>query len=133
MTEAPVNASRLCDVYRDYISCLNRQDWQTLGEFVHDEVHHNNRQLGLPGYGEMLKRDYLEIPDLHFVIELLVSDPPFVASRLAFDCSPRGKFLDLDINGRRVSFAENVFYRFRGAKIERVWSVIDKAAIEAQL
>ena len=36
-------------------------------------------------------------------------------------------------NGRRVAFAENVFYRFHNERIAEVWSVIDKAAIEAQL
>jgi SnoaL-like polyketide cyclase len=35
--------------------------------------------------------------------------------------------------GRLVIFAENVFYQFRSGRIEEVWSVIDKAAIEAQL
>lgn len=34
---------------------------------------------------------------------------------------------------RTVHFTENVFYRFDGRRIARVWSVIDKAAIEAQL
>jgi predicted ester cyclase len=32
-----------------------------------------------------------------------------------------------------VSFCESVFYEYMGGKIVRVWSVIDKAAIEAQL
>jgi predicted ester cyclase len=32
-----------------------------------------------------------------------------------------------------VQFAENVFYEFLDGKIESVWSVIDRAAIEAQL
>jgi SnoaL-like polyketide cyclase len=59
--------------------------------------------------------------------------PPLVAARLAFRCSPKGKFLGLSVNGRMVSFAENVFYEFRLSKIASVWSVIDKAAIEAQL
>ena len=81
----------------------------------------------------MLERDFQEIPDLHFTIQLLVSDPPYIASRLGFDCSPKGKFLSLPVNGKRISFTENVFYQFRNGKIERVWSVIDKAAIEAQL
>jgi predicted ester cyclase len=53
--------------------------------------------------------------------------------RLAFNCTPTGDFLGLAINGRRVSFTENVFYRFRGEKIEQVWSIIDRAAIEAQI
>ena len=37
------------------------------------------------------------------------------------------------MNGKRVSFCENVFYEFGDDKIRQVWSVIDKAAIEAQL
>jgi predicted ester cyclase len=81
----------------------------------------------------MLERDFIEIPDLHFNIEILVSAPPVIASRLRFDCTPKGKFLGLEVNGRKVSFAENVFYEFRDKKIRQVWSVIDKPAIEAQL
>jgi predicted ester cyclase len=81
----------------------------------------------------MLERDFYEIPDLNFGIQLLISDPPHIASRLRFDCTPKAKFLGLNVNGRRVSFTENVFYEFRREKIEQVWSVIDKAAIEAQL
>jgi hypothetical protein len=55
------------------------------------------------------------------------------ASRLGFDCTPKGMFLGLHVNGKRVSFTENVIYEFGSEKIVRVWSVIDKAAIEAQL
>ena len=123
----------LSEVYRDYIACLNRQDWPRLGQFVHDEVHYNGQRIGISGYREMLERDFHEIPDLCFDIRLLVSDPPYIASRLEFDCTPRGKFLGLTVNGKRVSFAENVFYEFRRERIWQVWSVIDKAAIEAQL
>jgi predicted ester cyclase len=123
----------LSDLYREYIACLNRQDWPNLERFVQDGVSHNGRSFGLAGYRAMLERDYEEIPDLRFNIEILVAEPPYVASRLAFDCAPKGSFLGLAVNGRRVRFAENVFYRFRAGKIDEVWSVIDKAAIEAQL
>ena len=123
----------LSDVYRDYIACLNTQDWPKLERFVHDEVHYNGQRIGISGYRAMLERDFDEIPDLHFDIQLLISDPPYAASRLGFNCTPKARFLGLHVNGRRVSFSENVFYRFQGEKIEQVWSVIDKAAIEAQL
>jgi predicted ester cyclase len=123
----------LSDVYRDYIVCLNNQDWSKLGRFVHDGVHYNGRRIGLSGYREMLERDFHEIPDLRFNIQLLISDPPYIASRLNFDCTPKGKFLGLDVMGKRVSFMENVFYQFLEQRIEQVWSVIDKAAIEAQI
>jgi len=123
----------LLNIYRSYIDCLNRQDWPALGQYVHDDVARNARPLGLSGYRAMLEQDFREIPDLHFSIELLVSDPPSIAARLKFDCTPVGTFLGLPINGKRVSFCENVFYEFRDGKIWQVWSVVDKAAIEAQL
>jgi predicted ester cyclase len=123
----------LSDVYRDYIACLNKQDWPKLEQFVHDEVHYNGKRIGISGYREMLERDFYEIPDLYFDVQLLLSDPPYIASRLCFDCTPKGTFLGLHVNGKRISFTENVFYAFRKEKIEQVWSVIDKPAIEAQL
>ncbi len=125
--------TELSEIYRNYIACLNRQDWATLGQFVDEDAIHNGRRFGLSGYRAMLENDFAEIPDLCFNIELLLSDPPFIASRLHFDCSPKGAFLGLPVNGRRVSFAENVVYEFRQGRIVQVWSVIDKAAIEAQL
>ena len=125
--------AELSSLYRDYIDCLNRQDWQSLGRFVHEAVRHNGEQIGLSGYCRMLERDFSRIPDLFFDVELLVVDPPCMASRLRFNCRPTKRFLDLDVDGLQVSFAENVFYELRDGKIVRVWSVIDKAAIEAQL
>ncbi|WP_441235531.1 ester cyclase [Bradyrhizobium sp. 930_D9_N1_4] len=123
----------LAGIYHDYIACLNRQDWPALGRFVHDNVAHNTRPLRLSGYRAMLEQDFREIPDLRFNVEMLIADPPNIAARLTFDCTPVGTFLGLAVNGRRVSFCENVFYEFREDKIWQVWSVIDKAAIEAQL
>jgi predicted ester cyclase len=128
-----VTRTELADIYLAYIDCLNVQDWDKLGQFVDDGACHNGQRFGLSGYIAMLERDFCEIPDLHFSIQLLISDPPHIASRLNFDCTPKGKFLGLDVDGRRVRFTENVFYQFRDGKIVEVWSVIDKAAIEAQL
>jgi predicted ester cyclase len=128
-----VTKSHLSDLYRDYITCLNKQDWLKLEQFVHDKVSHNGREIGISGYREMLKKDFCEIPDLYFEVQLLICDPPYIAGRLGFDCTPKGNFLGLPVNGKRVSFTENVFYEFRRGKIEKVWSVIDKTAIESQL
>jgi predicted ester cyclase len=82
--------SDLPGVYRDYIACLNERDWPKLARFVDDGVRHNGRRVGLSGYREMLARDCREIPDLRFEIQLLVSDPPHVASRLRFDARRGG-------------------------------------------
>jgi predicted ester cyclase len=119
--------------YRAYLDCLNRQAWDELDRHVAPHVHHNGRPLGVAGYRAMLVGDYEAIPDLRFEAERIVCDPPHLAARLLFRCTPKGEFLGLPVNGRTVSFAENVFYEFADDRIVAVWSVIDKAAIEAQL
>ncbi len=123
----------LSEIYRGYIACLNQQDWPNLGSFVHGEVHYNGTRIGLSGYREMLVGDFSAIPDLRFEILQLVCEPPCVASRLHFDCTPKGMLFGLPVNGRRVQFSENVFYEFLDGRVRNVWSIIDRAAIAAQL
>ena len=123
----------LADFYRDYIACLNAQDWTHLAQFVAHDVVHNGRAFGLSGYRAMLEGDFSAIPDLRFAVEQVTCDPPNIAARLAFDCTPTGEFQGLAVNGKRVRFSENVFYELHDRKIAQVWSVVDKAAIEAQL
>lgn len=128
-----MNRQTLSDTYRAYIDCLNRQDWPALGQLVDEDAHYNGQRIGLSGYRVMLERDFRSIPDLRFVIERLIADPPHIAARLCFDCTPVGELFGLPVNGRRVAFSENVFYEFKHGKIWNVWSVIDKAAVAAQI
>ncbi|GHD20064.1 ester cyclase [Tianweitania populi] len=124
---------QLRTIYEAYIDCLNRQDWPQLEAFVAGNVHYNGGLIGLSGYQQMSEKDHRDIPDLSFNIQMLVAEGSTIAARLRFNCTPRAEFLGLPVNGQRVSFCENVFYRFEAGKIHEVWSVIDKAAIEAQL
>ncbi len=128
-----MNKTDLETAYHDYIACLNAQNWAELGRFVHPNVHHNGRLLGLDGYRAMLENDYVQIPDLRFDIHFLVVDPPYIASRLQFDVTPKSTFLELPVNGQRVKFCEHAFYKYHGKYIYEVCSIIDKAAIETQL
>lgn len=123
----------LSEHYQNYIACINARELHRLGEFVSEEVIYNGRFIGLDGYRDMLAGNYHDIPDLRFVIELLVADTAAVASRLYFNCKPKAEFKGLQIDGQQVEFHENVIYRYRDGKIAEVWSVIDKAEIEKQL
>lgn len=123
----------LAKTYQAYIACLNARDLDRLDEYVGESAVHNGMKIGLTGYREMLTANYHDISDLHFHIELLLTDTSTVASRLRFDCRPRAEFLGLHIDGRHVVFHENVFYRFTEGRIQEVWSLIDKDEIEKQL
>jgi predicted ester cyclase len=129
----PIMTQELSSLYQGYIDCLNRQAWERLEDFVAAGVVYNGREIGLEGYREMLVGDFRAIPDLHFTIDFLVVEAPKVASRLVFDCTPTGELFGLPVNGQRIRFSENVFYQFSEERIDEVWSIIDKAAIEAQL
>ena len=120
-------------MYERYIACLNARDWKKLGEFVAADVVHNGRLLGVDGYRAMLEENCRDIPDLHFNADLVVANESYVASRLRFDCTPIHEFLGVPVNGRRVVFHEHAFYKLREGKIAEVFSVIDKAAVEAQV
>jgi predicted ester cyclase len=123
----------LSENYHNYIACINARELHRLDEFVSADVVHNGRSIGIEGYRNMLAGDYHDIPDLRFEVELLVADTSAVASRLYFNCKPKAEFKGLQVNGQRIEFHENVFYRYRNGKITEVWSVIDKAEIEKQL
>lgn len=123
----------LASIYRRYIDCLNRQDWDQLGEFVDDDVTHNDRPLSLSGYRAMLEGDFRAIPDLRFNIGIIASDPPIIASRLDFDCTPVGMLFGIPVNGKRVRFSEHVFYEFKDRRIIHVHSLIDTKAIANQV
>jgi steroid delta-isomerase-like uncharacterized protein len=125
--------AELAALYRDYIACLNRRDGPALAQFDAHDVVHNGRPLGLAGYRAMLEKDVEDVPDLKFNVEMVTCDPPNVAAKLAFDCTPAGEFQGLPVNGRQVKFTETVFYEINDRRIATVWSAIDKAAIEAQL
>jgi steroid delta-isomerase-like uncharacterized protein len=120
-------------IYDRYVACLNARDWDRLGDFVADDAIHNGRRLGVAGYRAMLEENCRDIPDLQFNLDLVVADEGHIASRIRFDCAPTGEFLGLPVNGRRVVFHEHAFYTLAAGKIAEVFSVIDKAAIEAQL
>lgn len=125
--------AELADLYHGYIACLNARDWLRLGDFVHADVRRNGERLGLEGYRRMLEDDCRAIPDLRFEVRLLVVEPPRIAARLGFDCTPTGMLFGLPVDGRRVRFAEHVLYEIVDGRIATVWSVIDQAAIAAQL
>lgn len=128
-----MDSQTLKHAYTGYIACLNDQDWTALGDFVGENVHYNGERVGVAGYRQMLERDFRAIPDLRFVIDLLIAEPPHIAARLTFDCTPVGELFGVPVNGRRVRFTENVFYTFEAGRIVNVESVIDKAAVAAQV
>ena len=119
--------------YHAYIACLNAQDWKNLGRYIAVDVAYNGKVIGFDAYRQAREDEFRNIEDLYFNVKMMVADENVVACRLDFTISPKGEFLGLPVCGKSISFSENVFYEYEAGKIVRVWSVVDKAAIETQL
>ena len=120
-------------IYHDYIDALNDRRFEDLQQFVHDRLVYNGHSITREQYAAMLAADVRAIPDLHYDIDLLVVADHQISARLWFDCRPQGTFLGISVDGRRVSFAEHVFYRLQDGRIDRVWSLLDRKAISDQV
>ncbi|BBG04158.1 MULTISPECIES: ester cyclase [Pseudonocardia] len=131
-TAGPDDARRTGERYRAYLACLNERRLDELGEFVHDPVVHNGRRLELAAFVALLRRDVAQIPDLHYAVEMLVTDADQVACRIRFDCTPVG-FRGLPAARAPISFVEHAFYRYEAGRITEIRSVIDMDAIRDQL
>ena len=120
-------------VYRAYLRCLDERRFDDLDAYVHETITYNGAPMSRTRYAELIAADVAAIPDLAFVVDRLVVAGDEVAARLWFDCTPRGRWRDLEPDGRRVAFAEHVFYRFAEARIAEVWSLIDTESVREQL
>ena len=128
MTEAEFEAH-----YRRYISYLNNHRLDELDEFLHEELTYNGEPETRADYRARIAGDVAAIPDLYFDVHLIVVGGDQIACRLFFNCTPQSEWLGLQPNGKSISFAEHVFYKFRDGKIYEVWSLLDVAAIAEQL
>ena len=131
--EKPHDRSRVRARYRRYISYLNNRRLDELDEFVHEELTYNGEPETRADYRARIAGDVAAIPDLYFDVQLLVVGGDQVGCRLFFNCTPQSEWLGLRPNGKSISFAEHVFYKFRGGKIYEVWSLLDVPSIVEQL
>jgi predicted ester cyclase len=116
-----------------YLAALNERRLDDLADFVHDELTYNGEPMTLDQYRDLLAADIDAMPDLFYDARIVVTGGNQAACRLLFSCTPRKPFLGFTPNGKRLTFAEHVFYDFRDGKIAAVTSLIDRYAIQAQL
>ena len=128
MTEAELGRR-----YQDYILCLNERRFDALAEFVHDRVIYNGEAKTRAEYRALIAASTEAAPDLRFDIGLIVVRGDLVAAKLDFDCRPKGAFIGLVTDGRRITFSEHVFYRFSDGRIVEVWSLLDRWSVAEQL
>ncbi len=99
---------------------------------VHDELTYNDTTLTRDQFANLLHEDVRTIPDLRYEVRSMVADDARIAARLWFSCTPRRPFRGVDTGGRRVAFAERVFYELVDGRIRKIDSLIDVDSVRQQ-
>ncbi|RKF65988.1 hypothetical protein GcM3_114016 [Golovinomyces cichoracearum] len=93
----------------------------------------NNQTFSLSQYEESLLVLINAAPDFKIRVQLLVVEGTTIGTRFLVSCTPRSQFKGYPPNGKRIEYAEHVFYRLEGSKISEVSALIDVEAIKRQL
>lgn len=118
--------------YRAYIASLNERRIDDAAEFYCDELLYNGKPMSRAEWRQTAIEDSLTaMPDLRWHIEHLVIEDAYLAARLRDTGTLIGTWHGIPPSGTPVSFAEHVFYRFRGGRADEVWSVVDVLAMQA--
>ena len=124
----------LSDIYRDYIACLNKQDWPILGQFVHrgsslqrraDRAIRLSRDAG--GRFSCDSGPLFRHPSADFRTASCSEPSPL---RLHAEWNPVWPPCKREKNSR-LPKTYSMSFETNGSR--KAWSVIDKAAIESQL
>ncbi|KAJ9611631.1 hypothetical protein H2200_004815 [Cladophialophora chaetospira] len=112
-----------------YAACLSERKFNSLPEFVHDDVIYNSKApMTAKDFGSMIDGLIQDFLDFRLDVELLVTEPHGDPSnlngmvsarfRLSYESQKKESVKD------RVVFYEHVFFQFEQGKIAEIWPMI---------
>jgi steroid delta-isomerase-like uncharacterized protein len=131
--EAAMSVEQNKALYRRYNALCNAHDFDSLGEFVAEDVVVNGEPQGLAGYREGLAAVATAFPDYQWRLEHLLAEGDWLAAHFADSGTHCGTFLGLPPTGKAVVTQEFAFYRLESGKIVEVWVTADDLATLQQL
>ena len=117
------------EVYRQYLACCNAHDFESLGEFVHEDVAINGQPQSLSAYQEGLSQVVAAFPDYRWELGHLLAESDWLAAHFTDTGTHGGRFLGIDPTGKTVETQEFAFYRPSGGKIAEVWVTADNLGL----
>jgi predicted ester cyclase len=108
-------------LYERYLATCNEHRFDSLGEFVSEQVSGSGAADGLAAYIDRLKDVTAAFPDYRWELQELVVEGDTIAARLIGQGTHTGPFGGVAATGRRISTQELVFYRVADGKIVQCW------------
>ena len=107
--------------YEGYLTRCNEHRFDSLGEFVSEQVNGSAPDDGLAAYIAGVKAVCTAFPDYRWKLQQLVVEGDTIAARLIGQGTHTGPFDDIAPTGRKISTQELVIYRFEDGKIVQCW------------
>jgi predicted ester cyclase len=126
-------AAPLAAFYRRYNARCNAHEFDTLEEFVDEDVQVNGVRQGLPAYVAGLQNVVEAFPDYRWDLRHLLVDGRWVSAHFVDTGTHRGPFLGVPATGRAVTLQEFAVYRIQADKIVEVWVTADNLSLLDQL
>jgi predicted ester cyclase len=108
-------------LYERYLARCNEHRFDSLGDFVSDQVAGSGAVDGLAGYIDRLRSVSTGFPDYHWDLQELIVEQDTIAARLIGQGTHTGPFGGVAATGRRISTQELVIYRVTDGKIAQCW------------
>jgi predicted ester cyclase len=122
----------LADFYRRYLDRCNDHRFDTMGEFVADDVTGTGSTDGLSGYISGQSSLIDAFPDYRWELQQIVIDGPWLAVRLYGSGTHTGApFRTIPATGRFIRTQELAFYRIADDKIVESWGDLGSTVRDA--
>lgn len=121
-------------VRRLYEDCLNKRDFELLGELISEDYSGIRRETGPSGFQKTTQSIIQAFPDIKWTIEDLVAEGDKVVVRWSWQGTHTGTFRNLFPPTRaKVTDHAIAIYQLRDSKIVKAWIQSDRLGFLQQL
>jgi steroid delta-isomerase-like uncharacterized protein len=136
----PVNAEaekNKAAIHRHVEELFNKGDLSKVNEIIADNyichLTDGTDLKGIEGFNQIIAMTRNAFPDIHYTIEDMVAEGDCVAVRYSAQGTQSGNLMGIPPTGKRITWAEAVFYRLKDGKEVEVYVYEDSLVMLRQL
>lgn len=123
----------LREFYQRYIEALNAHEFDRMNDFVHDEIVMHSQPSSRDELVAQLHSISGPVPDMHWVIDEIVTSGEWIGARLTNTGTPVQEWLGVAPTGKAFSITEYGIYTVRDGKFVAMSALHDEETLRKQL
>lgn len=119
--------------YDRYLAALNARDFNSMHEFIHDQLTLNGDPATLDDILAVQRKDAEAVPDLRWTLVQLIVDGNRLGARLVNSGTPAKTFAGVAPTGKSFEVTQYAVYRVIDGRFRHMAAIRDAEAIAQQL